>query len=92
MRVLTSGRFNNPPAGSPLTPAAQIVTSEAISLPSLTIIDRGFNSATAVLRRTLTPSFSKSFLARADNFSENIGRIRGPASMRLIRICAAAWA
>ena len=92
MRVLASGRFKTPPAGSPLTPAAQIVTSEGIESPFLTMIDRGFNSATAVLSRTFTPSFSKSFFARADNFSENIGKIRGPASMRLIRICDAAWA
>ena len=90
MRVLTSGRLSFSLAGSPLTPAAQIVISEGIGSPLFIMIERGFISATEVFTRTFTPSFSKSFLAREDNFSENIGRIRGPASIKLIRMCDAA--
>jgi hypothetical protein len=49
MREPASGRLRIEAVGSPLTPAAQIVTSAGIGSPSLTIICRDLISRTAVL-------------------------------------------
>ena len=82
MREPMSGRFNFAAVGSPCTPAAQIVTSDGIEVPSLIRISVGSIAATAVLSRIFTPSFSRSFLVRAERLSEKLGNNRGPASIR----------
>ena len=67
-----------------------MVTSDGISAPSLMDIFRGATFATAVFRKTSTPIFSRSRFVRADNFGENVGSSRGPASIKLILMCFAA--
>ncbi|CAB4608824.1 unannotated protein [freshwater metagenome] len=60
--------------------------------PSFRIILRCSNSLTAVFNITCTPSFSKSFLVRAESDGENGGNNRSPASINRTSIWAAAFA
>ena len=92
MRVEMSGRFNFDAVGSPLTPAAQIVTCAGISGAPLIFIEAFVTSSTAVLSITCTPSFSRSFFVRSDRAGEKLGNKRGPASIKTILIFAAASA
>ena len=50
------------------------------------LIDVFLTSSTAVLSITSTPSFSRSFLVRADRAGEKLGSNRGPASINTIFI------
>ena len=68
--------------GSPFTPAAQIVTSDGILLPSAKEICRGFTSLTTAPVKTLTPNFSRSFLVRSESLGDSAGNNLEPASTR----------
>ena len=92
MRVEINGRLRADAVGSPWTPAAQIVICAGIAAAPLMFIEVFLTSSTAVLSITLTPSFSRSFLVRADSEGEKLGNSRGPASIKTIFILAAACA
>ena len=87
-----SGRLSADAVGSPRTPAAQIVICAGIVAAPLMLIEVFLTSSTAVLSITFTPSFSRSFLVRAESAGEKLGSKRGPASIKTIFILAAASA